>query len=172
MSRLTSLSAEALRQLYSPDSDSTLITLLTIFEPDNTTVKVRLCDNFIQRLDEDEEDVVYGVTSRGQEYIFLPMQITLPSEEEANAPRYSIVMQDVTRQLTPLVRSVNRPLKIRLELVLSKSPDTVEVEFDDFFVSNFTFNREQVSAELSMLSLEREPFPCFSFNPAYNPGLF
>ncbi len=172
MSRLSSMSPEALRQIFSPDADSDLFTLLTLYEPDGVTVLERLSDGFTHRISETDGDVLYGVISRGNAYTFLPMSITLPSEEEANAPRCSIVMQDVTRHLTPIIRTVTKPLKIKIELILSKTPDIVEVVFDDFYISNFTYNAEQVQGELSMISLEREPFPSVSFTPQYNPGLF
>ena len=59
-----------------------------------------------------------------------------------------------------------------MELVLSKTPDIVEVSFSDFYISNFTYNADSVSAELSMIDYEREPFPMHSFTPQYFPGMF
>jgi hypothetical protein len=166
------MSPEALRQIFSPDADSDLFTLLTLYEPDGVTVLERLSDGFTQRISETDDEEVYGLISRGQTFTFLPMSITLPSEEEANAPRCSIVMQDVTRHLTPIIRTITKPLKVKIELVLSKTPDIVEIVFDDFYISNFTYSAEQVQGELSMISLEREGFPQYGFSPQYNPGLY
>lgn len=171
MSRLTTMSPEAIRQLFSPEADSTLITLVTFYDEEDNVI-ARTADNFTKRISETDLEVQYGVTSNGLDYVFLPMQITLPSEEEANAPRCSIVMYDVTRYLIPIVRTLSKPLRVRLELVLSKSPDDVEIEFDDFFITSFNYNAEQVTAELSMISLQQEPFPMYSFTPQYNPGLY
>ncbi len=100
------------------------------------------------------------------------MQISLPSEDEAQAPRCSIVMYDVTRYLIPVVRTLTAPPRIKLELVLSKSPDVIEVSFSDFYISNFTYNAETVTADLAMIDYEREPFPKDTFTPRYFPGMF
>lgn len=173
MSRLTSMSANAIRAVFSPDSDSDLIVLVTIYDPVTpTTVLARICDGYTQRISETADEVVYGVVSNGENFTFLPVQITLPSEEEAQAPRCSLTINDVTRYLTPIIRSLQGPPRVKLELVLSKTPDVVEVSFDYFYISNITYNRDTVNCELTMLNLEREPFPLHSFNPPHFPGLF
>lgn len=167
------MSPNALKAVFSPDSDDDLIILLTIYNPTNESeVLYRLADGYTKRISENASEVMYGVTSNGQDFTFLPMEISLPSEDEAQAPRCSITMYDVTRYLTPVIRAITAPPKIKLELVLSKSPDTVEVSFSDFYISNFNYNSDSVTAELSMIDYEREPFPQHSFSPRYFPGMF
>jgi hypothetical protein len=173
LSRLTSLSPAALRAVFSPDADDDLLILLTIYDPFNEDqVVYRLADGYTKRLSENAAEVTYGVTSNTQDFTFLPMQISLPSEDEAQAPRCSIVMYDVTRFLTPIIRTLTAPPRIKLELVLSKSPDVVEVSFSDFYITGFTYNADTVTAELSMIDYEREPFPGNSFTPRWFPGMF
>jgi hypothetical protein len=167
------MSPNALKAVFSPDSDDDLIILLTIYNPDDESeVLFRLADGYTKRISESADEVVYGITSGGNDYTFLPMQISLPSEDEAQAPRCSIVMYDVTRYLTPVIRSITAPPRIKLELVLSKSPDIIEVSFSDFYINNFTYNSDSVTADLAMIDYEREPFPMHSFTPRYFPGMF
>ena len=167
------MSAEAIKAIFSPESDADLIFLLTVYDPlDDTTPILRLADGFTQRISETADEVIYGVVSNSQNFIFLPMEISLPSEEEAQAPRCSLVLQDVTRYATPIIRSIDASPRIKMELVLSKTPDIVEVSFTDFYITNFTYNANQVTADLSMIDMEREPFPVHSFSPKYFPGLF
>jgi hypothetical protein len=167
------MSPDALRAVFSPDADSDLIFLLTVYDPIQPNVVIaRLADGFTQRISENENEVIYGVRSNGNDYIFLPMEIGLPSEEESQAPRCSIALHDVTRYLTPIIRTITAPPSIKMELVLSKTPDVVEVSFDGFYISNFTYNSDTVTATLSMIDLEREPFPMHSFTPRYFPGMF
>jgi hypothetical protein len=167
------MSPSALKAVFSPDADDDLIILLTIYDPINESqVIARLADGFTKRISEDDSDVIYGVTSNGNDFTFLPMEITLPSEDEAQAPKSSIVMYDVTRYLTPIIRTITSPPKVKMELVLSKTPNVVEVSFSDFYISNFNYNADSVSAELSMIDYEREPFPMHSFTPQYFPGMF
>lgn len=167
------MSPSALKAVFSPDSDDDLIILLTIYNPDNESqVIARLADGYTKRISETTDDVLYGVTSNGNDFTFLPMEITLPSEDEAQAPRCSITMYDVTRYITPIIRTITSPPKVKMELVLSKTPDVIEVSFSDFFISNFDYNADSVTAELSMIDYEREPFPMHSFTPQYFPGMF
>jgi len=173
MSRLTTMSPEAIRAIFSPEADSDLLFLLTIYDPvDGTTVVARIADGFTKRISETADDVIYGVTSRNQDYTFLPMEISLPTEEEAQAPRCSIVLRDVTRYVIPIVRTIVGPPKVKMELVLSKTPDVVEASFTGFYIGSFTYNADSVTADLSMIDYEREPFPMHSFTPAYFPGMF
>lgn len=173
MSRLTTMSPDAIRAIFSPEADSDLLFLLTIYDPSSpTTVVARLADGFTKRISETADEVVYGVTSRSQDFIFLPMEISLPTEDEAQAPRCSIVLRDVTRYVIPIVRTIVGPPTVKMELVLSKTPDTVEASFTGFYISNFSYNADSVTADLSMIDYEREPFPMHSFTPAYFPGMF
>jgi hypothetical protein len=177
MSRLTSMSPEAIRAVFSTDMDSDLIFLLTIYDPITNAVSVRLADNYTQRLTaapyaETETEVFYGVVSRTEQYLFLPLELSLPSEEEAQAPRCSLVIRDVTRNVTPLIRSISGPPKVTMELVLSKTPDVVEASFAGFYITSFVYNADSVTAELAMIDYEREPFPMHAFTAPYFPGLF
>jgi len=167
------MSPDAIRAIFSPEADSDLLFLLTIYDPVNpSTVVARLSDGFTKRISETADEVVYGVTSRSQDFIFLPMEISLPTEEEAQAPRCSIILRDVTRYVIPIVRTIAGPPSVKMELVLSKTPDTVEASFSGFYISNFSYNADSVTADLSMIDYEREPFPMHSFTPAYFPGMF
>ena len=156
------MSAEALKQIFSPDADSDLITLLTISNANTGEVIARIADNYVQRLSETDTDIVYGVVSGGNDFIFLPMQITLPTEEDGQAPRCSITMYDVTRYLIPIVRTITEAPRVMLQLVLSKSPNVVEIEFSDFYITNFNYNADSVTGELSMTDYSTEPFPVHS----------
>lgn len=173
MSRLSTMSPEAIKAVFSPDSDADLILLLTIYDPVNTsTVVARLADGFTKRISETDTEVIYGVTSNSLDFTFLPMEITLPSEDDAQAPRCTITLHDVTRYLTPIIRTIKGPPKIKMEMVLSKTPDVIEVSYDDFYINSFSYDANTVTASLAMVDLEREPFPMHSFTPRYFPGLF
>lgn len=173
MSRLSTLSSATKAAMFGSETDKDLILLITVYDPDNTEeVVLRLADGYTKRISETADDVIYGVTSRGNDYTFLPMEITLPDEAENAAPRCSITFYDVTRYVMPVARSISGQPPIKLELVLTSAPDNVEVSFSGFKITNFTYNVDRVSADLSMISYELEPFPQYSFSPSYFPGLF
>lgn len=171
MSRLSSMSAGALKAIFAPETDDDLIMLVT-FSGINNGQDVRIADGFTGRLSETADDVVYGVTSNSLDYIFLPINVTLPSEEEASAPKCSITIHDVTRYLTPIIRNISTPPSVTLQLVLRSTPNVVEASFTGFYLTAVTYNAETVQLDLSMISYQNEPFPCFRFVPRYFPGLF
>lgn len=181
MSRLTTMSPAALRAVFSPEADADLMLLLTIYDPANpTSVVARLSDGVYSdpttgastRISQTDDEVIYGVISRSNPFIFLPMEITLPTENEAQAPQSSITLHDVTQYVTPLIRSIQTPPKILMELVLSTTPDTVEARFDGFYISSITYTADVVTLQLAMIDYEREPFPQHSFSPKFFPGMF
>jgi hypothetical protein len=173
MSRLSALSPTALQAMFGQETDKELILLLTIYDPSNPTqVVLRLCDGFTQRISETADEVTYGVISRSNSYIFLPMEVTMPDESDTNAPKCSITLYDVTRYVMPVARSIDGQPKVKLELIVSSTPDVVEASFSSFYITNFSYTADRVNIEMSMVGYEREPFPQYSFTPAYFPGLF
>lgn len=184
MSRLSSMSPAALRAVFSPESDANLIMLVTIYNPTNPSqVLYRLADGYVDdpanpgkalRLSTTtDEYVVYGVISNSIEYTFLPIQVTLPNEDESQAPKCSITIHDVSRYLIPFIRTqLTGPAKVDISMILSTSPNVVEASFTGFLMTSVTYNANTVTADLTMVSYDREPFPQHSFSPIYFPGLF
>ena len=174
MSRLSTLSPAALSAMFGQESNVTLITLLTIKANPNVGVytNIYLADNYTTRLSETDADIVYGVTSNGINYTFLPLQVILPSEDTSSAPRCNISIFDATKILLPTLRGISGAVDIDLQLILNSSPNTVEALFTGLKMTNITYNADSINAELTMPSLEVEPFPIHSFTPAYFPGLF
>ena len=166
------MSPAALKAVFSPDSDDDLIVLATVYDTDGVTPLWEVSDGWTTRISETPTEIIYGVSHQGRSFTFLPLEITLPSEDEAQAPKCQIVIHDVTRYLTTALRSLSEPPKIKLDLVLSKTPDVVEVSFTEFYVSNIVYNADSVTFDLSMIDYEREPFPMHAFTPKYFPGMF
>jgi len=174
MSRLSTLSPAAIRAMFSADSNEILITLVT-FKADasiNIPEDIHIADNYTQKLSEDNAEVYYGVISNGIEYPFVPLQITLPNDDHNAAPVCSLTINDVTRILLPTMRKITGAPEVIITLVLNSSPNTKEVEFIGFKLTNITYTADSITASLTMPSLEVEPFPAHAFTPAYFPGLF
>lgn len=171
MSRLSSLSPAALKAMFSVESDDTLIVLLTI-TGEGVATPIRLADNYLQRLSETADEVTYGVMSRGYPYVFLPFGLTPPTEEHSAGPRCSITLHDVTRYLTPIIRTISSAPTVLIELVLASNPDVVEVSFPGFLLGGIGYDENTVTGELTVESDATEPFPCHTFTPSVAPGLF
>ena len=176
MSRISSLSSNAIAALFAQESSSSLITLLTI-SGDGIDTPIRLADNYLTRLSETDSEIVYGVQSNlggatTYDFIFLPFGISLPTEEQSASPRCTLTIQDVTRYLIPIIRSISTAPSIKIDIVLSSSPDTVEISFGSFLLGNVRYNANTITADLVVESLAVEPFPQHTFNPSYFSGLF
>jgi hypothetical protein len=181
MSRLNSLSAAAIKAMFSSETDEQLIMLLTIYDPTlvagttNTVDPVRLADGYTGRLASvtTDEEVYYGVTSRSHDYVFIPMGMSLPSEQDTGVGQCSLTINYVTPEAIVLIRDhLSGPCKVLIELVLSGSPDTVEASFPGFYITSVSYNADSITLALNMISLNSEPFPSFNFTPSYFPGLF
>jgi len=175
MSRLNSLSQSAVRAMFASETPEALILLITITNPADAANPIRLADGYTNRIASltTDTDVTYGVTSNSKDYLFLPMQISLPGEQEAGAAQCSLVLNFVTREAIELIRThLTSPVSVQIDLVLASSPDRIETSFSGFKITNVTYNAEQITFDLNMVSLSREPFPCFTFTPANFPGLF
>lgn len=174
MSRLNTLSPAAIKAMFSTESDDILITLLTLKQTPSAglTEDIRLCDNYTQRLSETATDITYGTVSNGLEYVFLPLEIILPNDDSTSAPRCTITINDVTRELLPTIRTITGAVDAELTLVLYSTPDVVELSYSGLKLTNIGYNSSAITANLTMPSLEVEPFPMHAFTPAYFPGLF
>lgn len=156
-----------------------IIATLTDSSTQNTFKRVfRISDNWKERLSyTTDEEVIYGVKSTKsgfeRQFIFIPIEVELPQETDSGETSCRLTINYVTQELIDLIRSsLTRPADVAIELVLSSSTNTIEAEFNSFFISNVTYNANQITFELNMIPLSREPFPAYNFTPLYFPGLF
>jgi len=180
MSRLSTLSATAIKAMFSSETEQAIVMLLTIYDPEITntdTPLIRLADNFNKRISETDTEIVYGVRSRGNNYVFLPMEISLPSEGEDGNSNCTIRFNFVTPEAIQIIREeLTSPAKILLELVLadgtSADIDAVEATFSGFYITSANYSADSITLNLGMINYNTEPFPAYNFTPKNFPGLF
>lgn len=115
---------------------------------------------------------VYGTTSRGNEYLFVPMQIALPDEKEGSPPRSAMQISNVNREVVALIRSITTPPQCKMELVLDTDLDAVEVESPELNIVDSNTVAGVLTLDLSLNSMQAEQYPVDSFDPSGFPGLF
>lgn len=165
---MRTLSAAARQAIYAQETGQAFIWLLTIVHP-NMTDPIRLSSDPTQTLPVAN---TYGTVSRGQEYVFLPFTLTLPNEDDTGVCRAQISIDNVDRRMVQAVRTADRALEITLEMVLSSTPDTVEIEYSDFRLEQVSYNALTISGDLTLEYYELEPFPKLRFTPNSFPGMF
>lgn len=154
--------------IFAQQSSEVLILLLTITHPD-------LTDDIL--LATDPYDVlpiagVRGVVSRGLEFVYLPINFTLPSDDDTGAARAKLTIDNIDRRIVAAIRSVTGNLQCKMELVLASDVDAVELSFDGFELANAQYDAMTVETELFINNYEEEPFPAGRFVPSLFPGLF
>jgi hypothetical protein len=108
-----------------------------------------------------------------KDFIFFPMEITLPSETDDGSSNCTIAINFANKELIEFIRTnLTSPAKILLQLVLSDNPSYVEASFSNFYITGVTYSAQGVNLELSMINYSTEPFPAYNFSPKYFPGLF
>lgn len=163
------LSLNLREALFAQETGEVPIFLLTITHP-LLADPIRLSTDPTAQLSTDP--LVYYTASRGNNFLYAAVDITLPNEEDRSPPTSKLILQNVTRDLIPLARSISTPASVMIETVLASAPDTVEITFPAMDMVNLTYNAATLTFDLSIDAMVTEPFPADTFSPAYFPGLF
>lgn len=171
MSRVTS---QDLRQfLRKEDPDDVLIFLVTITH-DSLDEPIRISSDNKEffGLDDETKYPLRGTTSRGKKYYDVPFSLQVPDQpEDSNVTRASISIDNVTQELTVIVREMYIAARLTIEIVRASSPDVVEKEMPKLIMKNITNNETTVSADLELDDYRIQKCPAPKFYPSTNPGL-
>lgn len=163
--------------IFAQQTDKTIIVLFTFDHPE-LEAPIRVCTNPTQRLSTDP--LIYGTVSRGNEYVFVPMDAIYPDDVEGQAPRAKLSLDNVSVEglmegvfrVSDIIQLVPTPASVLIEVVLNTTPDIVEVSWDELQTVKATFTDLTVELELSMDSFATEPFPSGMFTPSSFATLF
>lgn len=117
-------------------TDVALLWLLTVTDPASAVV-LRAVNNL--------EDV----TSRGDVYTAFPFDLVLPPDTGDRPQNLNLTVANVGQELIQVLRGQLAPPQVKLELVTSASPDTVEKALDFFTVRNAEYNAQVITFTLS-----------------------
>lgn len=159
-----------LAAMHARETGKVPLFLLTITHP-LLTQDIRLSTDPTERLS--TTPLVYGTTSRGDQYFYVGAKVTVPDDKDRAPPSSKITIMDVNQDLVPLVRSIRSPPpQLRMEIVLSDDPDVVELTLPRLDMINADGQRDTLTFECVLDMLLNEGYPAYSFNPAYFAGLF
>lgn len=158
------------RAAYSQETDVAVIVLLTLSTPELPDA-IRVCNVPVEKF-ADLGDNVYGVTSNSQRYLFLPFDITLPQDDKTGAVSARLTIDNVNRQIVQYARQTRKALNVSIQVVLSNNLNYVELEYNDFKLTNVSYDGFSVEGDLTVDYLGLEPFPAGRFTPSGFPGLF
>lgn len=155
--------------VYAQETDEVPICLLTVTH-ESLAEPVYISSDATTRLSDDP--LIYGTESRGEQYIFLPFEFTLPDDKSDSAPRVQLTMDNIDRTLVAMLRSFVTPPSIKLEIILASDPDTVEITVPVLQMSDATIDDHTISNTIVADPLINEPHPAGQFTPGSFSGLF
>lgn len=115
---------------------------------------------------------VRGVISNGQEYVYVPFEIYLPRDDKSGTVSAKLQMENIDRLIVGTLRSITQPVVVQIQIVLSGNVDFVEMNFDNFRLTNIFYDVMKVGGDLTLDYWGLEPFPAGRFTPSGFPGLF
>ena len=156
------------RTVNASETGEAYIILLTIQHPDLSD-DIRISNDPTQLLPTAQ---VRGTISNGDEYIFLPFDFAFPNQEPDTSPRAQLRIDNVSREISTIIDSITSSPTIQIDVVLSSTPDIIELQLKDFKLNRTETNIAMVIGDITVEHFDQEPYPAGRFNPSGFPGLF
>lgn len=113
-----------------------------------------------------------NIISNGNTYLATRFGLSIPSESEDQPPKCRLQICNVDKQIMETVRSLDTPPSLKIEIVLSSDPDTVELSLDSLKFKDVSYDAGIIEGTLGFEDTLSEPFPGDLFAPYAFPGLF
>lgn len=110
--------------------------------------------------------------SREQAFSPFPFDLTLPDDAEGAAPAARLSIDNIDRRVVMAVRSLQSAAHVLIEIVRAAAPDVIEAKFEDFRLTDVSYDSQVVAGNLTLEDFVSEPFPAAIFSPGLFPGLF
>lgn len=166
-----SISVNFREAAYASETARVPILLITFSHADMVT-PIRISSDPTERLIVTDELVVYGTSSRGDDYAFLPMRFKLPDDGESGPGDMQIEIDNVDRGLIQTIREIFSPISVRVEIVMDNATGVVDVEWPEYMLTGIQYDATTITGTMTLENLTREPFPGVSFTPSTAPGVF
>jgi hypothetical protein len=153
------LTTGALQSLNAQETEDAFLILLTLSHPDMAE-PLRVANG-------GEE-----VSSRGNTFTAFPFELSLPDDNAGQSPEARLVIDNIDRQIVRAIRGLTSAPLVLIEIVRAAQPDVVEAKFEDFRLTNVSYDANLVQGNLTIEDFTAEPFPAGTFSPGYFPGLF
>lgn len=131
--------------------------LLTITTPSEV---IRVVNNM--------EDIV----SRGETYTAYPFSLSLPADTGDKQPNLQLVIDNTDQALVNAIRGFPKAPSVKVELIVSGSPDIVEKSIDFLQVSSVSYDALSITIEMRPVNILARKFPAASYSSTEFPDLY
>lgn len=152
------ISDTARGQVFQQEGGGFLV-LLTISHAQLVT-SIRVCNNNV------------NIVSNSNTFIAYPFKFKPPEEREGVSPIAKLTIDNVTREIIQAIRQIITPLDITVQVVRIDDLDTVESSLPTFKLRNVGWDATQITGDLTLDDVTKEPFPARSYTPSEYPGVF
>jgi len=155
----TQIPLSLLQQLMRQETSDVVLTLLTLDHP-AWEAPIRLVNN--------SSDIV----SRGNVYTAFPFSIVLPPDDGETTREANITMDNTSLEIIGFLRSVIDEIPATIEVILARLPNEVQMDIPDLVVRSINYNKNRITAVLSLDSFLNTELTSEKYTPAKFPGLF
>jgi hypothetical protein len=154
------LSSQFIEAVNASETDEAFLVLLTITHAE-LPEPIRVTSDSVETV------------SQGNTFVPFPFKIALPEvDSDSSGILASIEIDGVDPRIVKALRKIQSYPMFKVEVVLASSPDTIEVTWPQFKLSNAKYDAQSVTGDLVLELLDQVPFPSGKFDPARFPGLF
>jgi len=108
----------------------------------------------------------------GNLFIAFPFTVKLPEDAADSVPKAQLTIDNVSREIAQLIRSITTPPTVTIEIVRISNTDEIEVTLPDFQLRNTEWDALTVTGDLMIDDIAQEQVPQRKFTPSEYPGLF
>lgn len=160
----------AMVQAMTGQETTEVFVVLVTFEHEDLLVPARFSSDPAERVS--STPLVYRTVSRGDDYVFVPMEVSLPDDVDGGTAQAKLRVSNVGRDLIAQLRSISTPAQVTIELVLASDPDTVGFTLPVLDMVAAGWDKDSVDLSLTVEALDAEPYPAGNFDQTSFPALF
>lgn len=153
------LSPGAIRAALALETNTAFLVLVTFTDPTDGTKYRVVCNT---------EDIV----SRGNVFTACYFNFVMPSDDDEAPKGVSLSIDNVDLGLVALLRKVIVPIQCLIEVVVSQSPDTVEIALTDLVLREVEWNESTITGSLISDDPLNLLYPAHIYEPRTFPGIF
>lgn len=155
------LSSGAIRDLFVQNSGAVMLSCVT-FNHFELPEPIRVVNNTV------------AIQFDGHEWIALPFELTLPSDNEDRVPNLEMIIDNIDRTLVELLRSVSSMPSVRVDIIrVDGATITREIGPLDFSLLSSDIGVDAVTLTIGYaFDILNEPATQDILNPGTAPGLF
>ena len=143
--------------IYQSTSQDAFLFLLTITTPTDT---IRVVNDW------------QNLTSRGDTYLSFPFSLSLPMDTGDTQNEIRLVIDNVDQTMVEAIRGLPEPPQVKVEMVISSTPDTVEKTIDFLRLTSVEYDALSITGKLRPDNILARKFPQSTYDSLQFPNLY